>query len=221
MSSNSRYYANVRSGLLDHVIKKDGSAILELGCAEGKTGKWLKENGHAAYYVGLDIHEPSIKIASHDLDEAICTDLDTFMFSSLGEKRFDFILCGDVLEHLRDPWAVLSDLSHVIKEDGTLVITVPNTQHYTVSLALLFKGEWSYKDAGILDRTHIRFFTRKTMFELYNSKQYSLVANQALFWGRRDPFINKITLGIFENILAPQWNLVLKRKSGTVNDYGV
>lgn len=211
MSGNLQYYSNIRQDLFRY-IEKGENTILEFGCSEGRTGEALKKEGLAGYYVGADIHQPSVDIASTFLDEAICANLDDFDFSKLGSNRFDYVICGDVLEHLYEPWDTVSNIHDLIKPGGKLIITLPNTRHYSVSLSLLFKGNWDYRDAGILDRTHIRFFTKKTAMKLFTKEQYGLSSIVPLFWGRRDPLINKMTFSMFEGLLAPQWLLILTKR---------
>ena len=211
MAETAAYYSKVRE-VFFHKIEKGNNTILEFGCAEGRTGAAIKKAALAEYYVGVDIHQASIDIAITLLDEAICANLDDFDFSKLGSNRFDYVICGDVLEHLYDPWNAVSEIFGLIKPDGKLIITLPNTRHYSVSGSLFFKGEWRYCDAGILDRTHIRFFTKDTLKNLFSNEQYKLCGIEPLFWGRRDSLINNMTLGIFEGLLAPQWLLVLSKR---------
>lgn len=211
MTDTTDYYSHVREDFF-HEISKGNNTILEFGCSEGRTGQAIKKAGLADYYVGVDIHEPSVKVASTFLDEAICANLDDFDFSKLGNKKFDYVICGDVLEHLYDPWKALSEIHGLIKPGGKLIITLPNTRHYSVSASLLFKGTWTYSEAGILDRTHIRFFTKSTIMSLFSSEMYELKGIEPLFWGRRDALINKVTLSVFVGILAPQWLFVLTKR---------
>ena len=85
-------------------------------------------------------------------------------------KKFDLILCLDVLEHLIDPWSVIKKLIYEnLREGGTLIACIPNVRYYNVLLPLLLKKEWKYQETGVLDRTHLRFFTKKTILELISS----------------------------------------------------
>jgi len=81
--------------------------------------------------------------------------------------RFDLILCLDVLEHMLDPWRVVDRLvTQHLAVGGTLLVSLPNVRHYSVTLPLIFQGRWDYNDAGILDRTHVRFFTPHSAVQL-------------------------------------------------------
>lgn len=206
------YYQKVRRDLIPYIDKAEGSSILELGCAEGWTGAYLKKESNVEFIMGVDVFAPAIEVAQKNLDEAICVNLETFDIKSVGNERFDYILCGDVLEHLHDPWRTVADLHGLLKKSGKLIVSLPNTQHYSVSVPLVLKGEWKYESAGILDKTHLRFFTKKSMRRLYDHSQYNLLLQEPLFWGRRDPLINRLTFGLIQNLIAPMWILLLQRK---------
>ena len=78
----------------------------------------------------------------------------------------DVVLCLDVLEHLIDPWSTITRLATLLKPGGVLIASVPNVRHFRVVLPLLFRGQWKYADFGLMDRTHLRFFTRGSAIEL-------------------------------------------------------
>jgi len=84
-------------------------------------------------------------------------------------STLDLILCLDVLEHLVDPWRVTSFLQKLLKPGGALIISVPNIRNRDILFPLLFKGKWDYTEAGVLDKTHLRFFVRRTAIELVES----------------------------------------------------
>lgn len=141
--------------------------VLDVGCAAGRLGKALKEKG-AASVTGIEIDPEAAKEAGAVLDTVIRGDIETIElpFPDFPDNHFDTIICADVLEHLRDPWAVARRLAALLKpDDGTFAACLPNAAYYQILLNLL-AGGWPYSDSGILDRTHLRFFTRWSGAEL-------------------------------------------------------
>ena len=88
--------------------------------------------------------------------------------------KFDCIVFNDVLEHMSDPWSALEIAGDVLNNCGRVVASIPNVRHYTVLVPLLIKGRWTYHDVGILDRTHLRFFTRSTVRELFETTGWAV-----------------------------------------------
>ncbi len=208
MNSFIDYYSRVRVDLFRYIQKGDNE-ILDVGCGAGRTGSALIQQGLASNVVGVELHRPAADIARSQLNEVYCCDIEKFDFQKLGGNRFDYVICADVLEHLRDPWDITSNIHSCLKREGKLIVSLPNVRHYSVSLALLFRGRWRYTEAGILDATHLRFFTRASMMELFSKDEYQLDVCEAHFFGRMVPLANKLSVGIFEDILVPQWNIVL------------
>lgn len=98
---------------------------------------------------------------------------------ALAGNVFDCIVFNDILEHLLAPWDVLRDVAAMLLSDGgAIVASIPNIRHYSVIKSLWLEGDWRYEEAGILDRTHLRFFTRKTIGELFRNAGYKVVELQ-------------------------------------------
>ncbi len=132
--------------------------VLDVGCGIGLNGQVAKTRG--ARVVGLEISPEAREQARRRLDEVLAVDLEspTALGPALSGRRFDVVLCGDVLEHTRDPAAVLRRLVELLEPDGRVLISLPNVAAWTVRAGLL-AGRFDYSDSGILDRTHLRFFT--------------------------------------------------------------
>lgn len=159
----SSYYGFARPDVIETIIKNKlpTGKILEIGCAGGATGKSLKEKLPVASYVGIDISTEAAEIARQYLDRVIVADIEQAdLASEFGLKKNDFnlLMTLDVLEHLLNPWDVLADLSTYVKPGGYVVSSLPNIQNISI-LQDLTDGRWPYQDAGILDATHLRFFT--------------------------------------------------------------
>jgi SAM-dependent methyltransferase len=134
------------------------ATILDAGTASGYLGKILKERGH--YVAGIEYDAATAEKAKQYYDTFRVANIETFEFPYRSE--FDYILFADVLEHLRDPAAVLQRCIPGLKENGKIIISVPNIANAIIRLSLLF-GKFDYMDRGILDRTHLRFFTLRSL----------------------------------------------------------
>lgn len=139
--------------------------VLEVGCWNGHVTEVLAARGNTV--VGVDIDADELG-RNEFLDRAHVADLDRVRLSEIEHERFDAIVLGDVIEHLRDPKPVLDDMITLLKPGGRLVISVPHVGHIDVRLHLL-AGRWEYQDIGLLDRTHLRWFTRASLRELLAS----------------------------------------------------
>ena len=120
---------------------------------------------------------------------------------------FDLILCLDILEHLVDPWRAVEEMHSLLAPGGVIVASVPNVNHFSASLPLLVSGSWELKDQGILDRTHLRFFVKKTAVSLMTSSGLMLEdVKPALPARTRKAWIaHKASLGLLERFFALQY----------------
>lgn len=132
--------------------------ILDVGSASGYLGKILRERGH--HVTGIESDAATAERARACYDSFQVANIETFEFPY--RREFDYILFADVLEHLRDPAAVLRMSIPALKESGKIIISVPNVANFIIRLRLLF-GNFDYMDRGILDRTHLRFFTLRSL----------------------------------------------------------
>ncbi len=150
-------------GMMLDLVGRD-KRVVEFGCATGYMSRWLIAAG--CRVTGVEVDPVMAAQARAICDEVIVADLDTRRIVDLLQgSAYDVAIFGDVLEHLRDPWRVLDETRYVLAEGGFVVISIPNIAHGNVRLALLH-GEFDYQDLGLLDNTHLRFFTLKTVREL-------------------------------------------------------
>ena len=135
-----------------------GSSVLDVGAAQGYIGERLSGSGF--YLAGIERDPHSAAISSPYYDEFLAADIETanLCFS----RKFDAIVLADVLEHVRHPLGLLVELRKYLSENGRFIISVPNVANIYVRLNLLF-GKFDYADRGILDESHLRFFTLKTI----------------------------------------------------------
>jgi 2-polyprenyl-3-methyl-5-hydroxy-6-metoxy-1,4-benzoquinol methylase/glycosyltransferase involved in cell wall biosynthesis len=146
--------------------------VLELGCAAGHMSRAMREQ--ECRVVGIEINAEAANLASAFCEKVIVGDLDYMNFpQELGSDRFDVVLAADVLEHLKDPAWVLQKVSKFLEPGGYLVTSIPNVAHLSVRLAL-FAGSFPYSQSGLLDKTHLRFFTRETAESLLDEAGFAI-----------------------------------------------
>lgn len=152
-----------------YVFRRIGDAaavVLDVGCATGLLGRELRRAGHVGQLVGIEKDSAMARVAQPHYDRLLVADIERSESLSLDPAGFDVIVCADILEHLRDPATVLRNLVPCLRKDGKLIISVPNIAFVGIRLSLL-AGRFSYNPSGgILDATHLRFFTRATFRQL-------------------------------------------------------
>ena len=139
--------------------------VLDVGCATGYLARALAERGCTVS--GVEFDTEAAEEARPHLERLIVGDLETMdLAEAFGDDRFDVIVFGDVLEHLRNPLPVLQGAKALLADGGSVVASIPNIAHGSVRLALL-AGRFDYQDLGLLDTTHVRFFTRSSVEDLF------------------------------------------------------
>jgi 2-polyprenyl-3-methyl-5-hydroxy-6-metoxy-1,4-benzoquinol methylase len=146
--------------------------VLDVGCSSGYLARRLAERG--ATVVGIDNDEQAAEEARAVCEQVLVGDVES-MELPFPQHSFDVVLCGDVVEHLRDPEAFLARVRPLLRPGGRLVLTTPNVANWAMRLGLL-AGRWRYTDRGILDRTHTHFFTKKTLEQTLERAGYTIVA---------------------------------------------
>lgn len=143
--------------------------VLDVGCSVGTLGQAIRERD-GAEVTGIEL-DPRMGAQARARLSAVhvASVEDETLFARLGEGRFDCIIFADLLEHLVDPWTALRRFVEHLAPDGVVVASLPNVRHYTTIRTLLFQGYWPYRDRGIHDRTHMRFFTLRNVRELFQS----------------------------------------------------
>ncbi len=160
--ADTEYYSYDRPEIRK-LVSKSAKRILDVGCASGALGEKLKEELGAEVW-GIEIFEKAANVAAKKLDKVLTGDV-AQKSEELPENYFDTIIFADVLEHLAEPEKALRKIAKALKNDGEIIVSIPNVRHWTVITALL-EGTWRYEEAGILDKTHLRFFTFETAYEL-------------------------------------------------------
>src|SRR5689334_13119233 len=149
-----------------------GSRVLETGCANGRFSNVLVE--HGCTVVGVELDSDAAQEAARFCESVIVGDLEDPEVQAQIPTGFDVLLFGDVLEHLVRPWEVLQQLRERLEPGGSVVISMPNVAHWDVRVGLLF-GRFDYQYDGVMDATHLRFFTRRTLWEMLEQTGFRVV----------------------------------------------
>jgi 2-polyprenyl-3-methyl-5-hydroxy-6-metoxy-1,4-benzoquinol methylase len=159
-------YTGVREDLLALIPEGPLERVLDLGCANGATGAVLKQRFKGVHVTGVELDPELATVAQSRLDQVLVTDAVAALDRLRAEQqRFDLVLCGDILEHLSDPWGALRTIRELTRK--YVIVSLPNVAHYSTILSLLFLKRFPYRDRGIHDRTHLRFFAERNLSDLF------------------------------------------------------
>lgn len=200
------YFSAARKEILS-LMPTFSDRVLEIGCGSGQTLQLIKHLKLCKYTVGIELFEQAAKNANARVDRVYQLDIEK-EGAPIDLGQFDLILILDVLEHLVDPWTVLNRIkSNHLKADGKIIISLPNVRHVTSTLPLLINGEFEYKERGILDKTHLRFFTRKSGEKMLEQAGLKIEKNKrtSLDWSLKSGKLNFLTLGLFSDFLTSQY----------------
>ena len=205
-----QYYMQEKRFLFP-LIPDGPNVLLDLGCAAGQVGKALRESHKAAEIVGVEIFEPAAAEARKLYKEVHVGDIEDMKLGY--DKYFDIVLCGDILEHLREPAKVLRQIHGWLKDGGRLVCSVPNIRYWKIWRALIFRGEWEYTGDGILDQTHLRFFTTKSFTRMIANASFEVERTDVrIHWGPKQLAFNRLTRGAFKEFLGYQILVSARKK---------
>jgi 2-polyprenyl-3-methyl-5-hydroxy-6-metoxy-1,4-benzoquinol methylase len=199
------YYNYVRAEIAP-LLPKRARRIVDVGCGAGETSAWLKTFFPDARLVGVECNPALRSELEGKLDEVHIVDLNA---EAPAVGAADLYLFLDVLEHLNKPEEILRLLTSDMPADARVVVSLPNIAHVSVSVPLFFRGQFEYRDAGILDRTHVRFFVRDTAVRLMNDAGLRVekgVRNG--LEGPRSRFLDRVTGGLLRDRLTKQYVLL-------------
>ena len=209
---------NYESHALVYSLIDPFSKVLDVGCATGYFGKQLKQKNCKTW--GIEIDEKSAEIAKKNLEKVYVEDVKKISKTSLKKHFFDYVLLLDVIEHMTDSEAIFNELKKYLNKKGRIIISTPNIAHITVRIALLF-GKFNYTDVGIMDRTHVHFYTRESLLKLLRKTnlkiekmEYSADFGQIPYLGRFLRHIPKIIqyniTRLFPTLLGVQFIVEVK-----------
>jgi 2-polyprenyl-3-methyl-5-hydroxy-6-metoxy-1,4-benzoquinol methylase len=175
-SKETEYFQLERLDMLAFV-PIGASSILEVGCGSGNFGKLLKERSPVQVW-GIEVEAQAASMAADKIDRVIC---DAFSRElALPTQSFDCIIFNDVLEHLVDPFDALLYCKELLSPGGVVVASIPNVRYFHNIISLVLYGDWEYTDTGILDRTHLRFFTHRSILKMFERLGYRVETIQGL-----------------------------------------
>lgn len=208
METTTSYYENERREVA-RLVPREAMRILDVGCGRGMLGRVLKEQVLGRHVTGIEAEPAIASDAGRLLDRVITGDIQTLDPSAL-TGDYDCIICADVLEHLLEPLLALRRLREHLAPSGLLVCSIPNIRHYTAVMRLVGSG-WSYDDFGLFDRTHLRFFSRRSMIQLLTDAGFSVVsAAPRIVASRKMRALNTVAGGTLEEFLALQYLLTAR-----------
>lgn len=222
-SKDTVYYTNTRKDILSLLPSNPHQRVLEIGAGGGDTLLAIKKSGLAREVYGIELFAlRDTHQKNPEIDKMIIADIekDEIDFPA---NFFDVIICGDVLEHLVDPWVVMQKINLWTKPGGAFISSIPNIRELSAFTKIYILGDFQYNPAGgILDKTHLRFFCKKNIQQLIESGQFQIENMYPTFnfTGLFEKGVNirrlcnLLTAGIFSQFLALQYVTVAKKKMG-------
>ena len=171
------YYSNIRPEMLKY-LPKNSSTIIDIGCADGSFGRLIKEKIQAEVW-GIEYRIEEAEKAEKVLDKVFMGPCEKYL-GDLPENYFDVIYFNDILEHLEDPFIVLKMVKSKLKKNGVVISSIPNIRYYKAILNLIFQKDWEYQSHGVMDKTHLRFFTGKSIRRMFEEEGYTILKHEGI-----------------------------------------
>jgi 2-polyprenyl-3-methyl-5-hydroxy-6-metoxy-1,4-benzoquinol methylase len=206
------YYAHARHEMLRYIPPGIRRA-LDVGCASGEFGQIVQQERQCAVW-GVEPYAPAAESACARLERVFCAGFSPEL--ALPPASFDVILCNDVLEHLADPFEALRYARTLLAPGGVIVASVPNVRYFPVLYQYVAQAQWQYADFGVLDRTHLRFFTHRSLRQTFHDCGYEVVTLEGIrpdrTWKWR--LLNALTLNRLADTAFPQFAVVARPNAG-------
>ena len=186
---SEQVYFNVTRPEMVQFLPDKYSKILEIGCCEGNFCRYVNK---PCEYWGVESFQKAAEIAKTKLDKVLVGFYNEFE-NQIPDNYFDLIIINDVIEHIEQPWDFLQSLKKKMTKNAKVILSIPNVRYYGNLKELLLEKEWKYKDKGILDITHLRFFTEKSIIRLLNENGFEIERMQ----GINPVIIRKLYLPIY------------------------
>lgn len=175
-----RYPETVNTGLFE-LIEGSPRRVLELGCGRGAFAAALKARFPEAVVIGIEAGRAPAAIAARRIDRVICARLEDLDLEANGiaQGSIDLVIAADVLEHVVNPWDILVRLKPYLAPGGQIVASIPNVRNALLVAALAVNGRWQYRERGLLDITHLRFFTLEEITRMFDETGYRMERHTA------------------------------------------
>ena len=208
----SEYHDHVRADVVPYV-PKTGGKLLDFGGGIGGTAAYLRDTGKVEKVGVADLVDNSNSPTNLDFSYQANLEDDGLVERIVAEQgRFQVVLALDILEHLVDPWETAKRLADALDYNGYLVVSLPNIRNYKALLPLLLMNRWDYQDAGILDRTHLRFFVKSTAVNLVKQTGLAIqTISPSPSGGKKVNLFRKASLGLFNSFTDRQYIIVAQK----------
>ncbi|NPV00499.1 MAG: class I SAM-dependent methyltransferase [Brevinematales bacterium] len=203
------YFMGTRPEMIEFV-PSECKRVLEVGCGQGAFGAYIKERNKAEVW-GAELMDDQAKVAATRLDKVITGDF-VQNIKKLPKSYFDCVIFNDSLEHLTDHYLVLQELKKNLIPGGFIAGSIPNFRFYRNIKEILFKKEFQYISAGILDYTHYRFFTKKSIIRTFNECGYEIVNLKGINEDRNKKLkiLNFLLFGFLSDMKYVQFGVTAK-----------
>ena len=181
MQTESNYYRHERPELVACVEPAPNNCVLDVGCGTGHVAARIKREGRASTVWGIELIETAADEVRENtaLDEVHCGNLEQIV-DTLPEACFSHLICGDVLEHLVEPWHTLSRLQTSLRPGGKVICSLPNVRNLSFLSMLIFGQSFRYREHGVMDRTHLRWFCRKDALAMFEGAGFVNIQTRAV-----------------------------------------
>lgn len=209
----STYYQHPRTKLLGLLDERKPSVALEIGCGAGANLYELKKKWPSIHTIGIEIRPEAAALgkAKGYVDEMHTVDIWNDQSLEFAPGSIDVMIMSHVLEHFPQPDRILERVLPWLSKDGRVLVALPNIRHISILLELLFKKDFHYREIGILDHTHLRFFTRKSMERLLRAHGLSVERCEPDIAGRNSILLNRLTMGFGSDLAAHAYNFLLSK----------
>ncbi|BAZ01850.1 putative glycosyl transferase [Tolypothrix tenuis PCC 7101] len=206
---SKEYYSNTRQDIFSFV-PSEIKHVLDVGCGSGYFGKFLKERLGCTVW-GVEPDVDSALEAKQNIDNVLNCPFDRHI--ALQSQKFDCIFFNDVLEHLIDPYQTLKYAQELLLPNGYIISSIPNILHFFTIYNILKTQDWKYEDAGILDKTHIRFFTKKSIIRLHEDCGLKIINIQGInaTYGKKYNILNFLLRNAIKDMRYIQFVTVAKK----------
>jgi O-antigen biosynthesis protein len=195
------YVGGPSLSVLDLLVQEP-KFILDVGCSQGDFAANVKQRFPQAQVWGVEPNERAAQIAAHRIDRVLCRMIEDVDWNREGVQRgdIDTVLLFDVLEHIYNPWKTLLTLRNLVSEKAQLIVSIPNVRNVLL-IQDLISGYWRYRRAGLLDITHIRFFTRNDMYRMFYQTGFRVVATASTYHDESAQILQKHQDGKFPQMI--------------------
>lgn len=191
------------------LLPPDAKRVLDIGCGRGSMAEHLKERGIEV--VGVEKNAEYAKEAEKYMKKVIVGDIEMITLP-FEEGYFDCIVFGDVLEHTVNPWKAVEKCKRYLKDGGCFIASIPNISHYSIIQNLL-RGKWEYEDSGLMDKSHLRYFTLDTIKRLFSEAGFEIIdIKYHLRTSRFGRILNRLVFNRLIHLLVEQYLIVSLKK---------